>query len=219
MLPGLIGTSVKREIALATALAVVGAYAGATAWTSRSQLAECKAEKRNGWVAVLNGQGERLDVTVVGADDWRLADGMVKRELGDVVRCMRALDPVADVTIKCWEEKSQLFFGDAKKSIEAYGKELFPNADSVARRLRMESISVELQSWQKPDVHAPSRFLLTWTETHKATNGLKPVRETWSGLFDVDLVPIDPKLNNSPLRIVRYEWRCNAGCGGAKGGA
>lgn len=218
MLPGLLGSGRRREVFLSALAAVAVLYAFVSGWRASTQLAACKAEKQQGWVVVLDGNGKRVDVPVVSADEWRLADPLVVPILGRTTQCLRGLDPVPKVVSACWKEASQLFYGDeAVKRFEAFAKERIPNVDAILQAQAREEITVDIESWDKPDpLSVPGRFWLRWTETHKPRVG-QVTKETWSGTYEVELTPMQ-KVGGPPLRIVRWNWRCDVGdCKSSKG--
>lgn len=216
----LLGSSVPRERFLAALLVAALVYIGATAWQSTKTLAECKQEKQQGWVVVLDKQGEQVDVQAVSAAEWRLADGMVVERLARTVRCLRGLDANPKVVVDCWKEASPLFFGtEAVDKFEGFQKARVPNVDAVLQWQTREEVVVSIESYDKPDTSAPNRFWLRWTEKHVPRVG-PVVTETWSGKFDVELTPIEKRSGRGMgMRIVRWDWHCDLGGCKGKGGA
>lgn len=217
MLPGLLGSGRRREVALWTFAGISLLYAFVSGWRSSTQLASCKAEKQQGWVVLLDGKGERVNLPVVSADEWAPSDPLVVEKLVKTLQCLRGLDPVPKVVTSCWQASAKLFYGDtAVKQFDAFAKERIPSADAILQAQMREEIVVSIESWDKPDKQAlPGRFWVRWTETHKPRVG-QITQETWSGTFDVELVPMT-KLDDPPLRIVRWSWRCDVGACKSKG--
>lgn len=208
MLPGLLQLGKTREFIAYGFMAAALAYAGASRWQTSSQLSACKAEKQAGWVVVLDAHGEKVDLPAQAAADWRPNEGMIVDKLARTVKCLRGLDPVPSVISACWKEAPPLFYGAASvNAFNAFRAERAPNLDAVARHLAQETILVTVDGYTRPEPEqAPNRFWLHWTETHQPRNG--PAKtETWSGTFDVELVPFNPKEGNSGLHIVRWDWR------------
>lgn len=206
VLPGLLGSSRRREQFLTVVTACALLFVGFMWLRTNSQLAAAKLEKSQGWVVVLDGKGEAVQLPVASANDWRLADGMVVERLARTVRCMHGLDPVPQVVRKCWEEVAPLFYGaDAVTRFEAFNKERFPKVDDILRQQQVETVSVDVQSWAKPETAAPNRYWMRWKRSRIPRGAGTATTEMWSGTFDIELVPIT-RDNVSGMRIVRWEW-------------
>lgn len=205
MLPGLLGSSKRREQFLAAVTASSLLFAGFMWLRTESELAATKVEKSQGWVVVLDGNGNAVNLPVASANDWRLSDGMVLKRLEEVVRCMHGLDPVPKVVLDCWEREKTLFTGDAALKFEAFGKERFPKVDDILRAQQSGAITVDVESWAKPEPAAPNRYWLRWKRTYKPRAGGSSTVEAWSGTFDLELIPVQPG-DSSGVRIVRWEW-------------
>lgn len=216
VLPGLLGDGRARERFLAGLLVASLFYVAVSSWRASGQLAECKQEKQQGFVVVINGKGEQIEADVVGAAEWKLADGMVVERLVRTVRCLRGMDPNPKVVSDCWKEQSPLFSGsEAVNKFDDFQKSRIPTVDAILQWQQREEIIVNVESYDKPFASAPNRFWLKWTEKHVVKSG-QSFTETWSGTFDVELTPIEKRSGRGMgMRIVRWDWHCDLG--GCKG--
>lgn len=206
MLPGLLGSGQKREKFLAVVTVCSLLFTGFMWLRTSSDLAAVKLEKSQGWVVVLDGNGNTVNLPVASANDWRLSDGMVLDRLARTVRCMHGLDSVPKVALECWTDAAKLFYGvDAVTKYEAFHKDRFPRVDDVLRQQQAETIVVDVESWSKPEAAAPNRYWLRWKRTRKPRGSGTSTTEMWSGTFDVELIPVQ-RTETSGMRIVRWEW-------------
>lgn len=205
LLPGLLGTSKKRETFLASVTACSLLFTGFMWLKTSSDLAAVKLEKSQGWVAACDGDGNVVKLPVASANEYRLSDGLVFKRLEEVVRCMHGLDRLPKVVRDCWEREKALFVGEAAQRFEAFGQERFPSVDAILRQQQLGSIVVDIESRSKPEPAAPNRYWLRWKRQTVPHNGGTPVVEVWSGTFDVELIPMQ-RTDTSGMRITWWEW-------------
>jgi hypothetical protein len=217
MLPGLLGSGQKREKFLAAVTGCALVFTGYMWLRTNAELAAVKAEKSQGWVVVLDGNGNQVQLPVASANEWRLSDGMVLDRLSRTIRCMHGLDGVPKVAIECWTDAAKLFYGvDAVAKYDAFHKERFPKVDDVLRQLQERTITVDVESWSKPEPNAPNRYWLRWKRTSRPHGSGTSTTETWSGTFDIELIPVQ-RTETSGMHIVRWEWHQDLSGSASKG--
>jgi hypothetical protein len=160
---------------------------------------------------VLDQFGQNIPVVSISSADMSVVDGLVFARLKDTVECLRKLDPEAGAMEACWRKQMTLFrHEEAKNKLQAFRALQFPSREAVAKRLRYETVEVDGVTFMKPDSNLPHRYLLRWNEKHvdRSGNAISRKPESWSGLFDVELVQLDPRSGDpNPVHIKTFSWK------------
>jgi hypothetical protein len=111
----------------------------------------------------------------------------------------------------CWKKQMTLFRHDeSKNKLAAYRAQVFPTKDALIKRLKYETVEIDRVTFIKPDATLPFRYLLRWNERHidRSGNQIGRVAESWSGMFDVELVHLDPRSGDpNPVLIKTFSWK------------
>jgi hypothetical protein len=206
VLPGLAKAAWFRERVYLAVMSAALFFAAWMAVRGNSQLAACKAEKGAGWIVVLDPNGGRVDVPAISADEYRMANGMVRGILTDAVTCIHGLDSDLGVYKKCRDKYSPLFVGDAAVKLASFDKQRFPTPNAVKAAQRAETVEVVVQGYDIPanNADAQGRYWLRWKTVHHPRMGGKDTEEFWSSTFDVELIPLDKDPKSAGLQIV--DW-------------
>jgi hypothetical protein len=200
-LPGLLGQIQTRERRWMWAAGICFAYAMAAEWRHSGQLAAAKVAAGAPRVLTPKCDGTVEDAPLVSADEYRLADGLVFERLNRTVKCMRGLEGEAGKVRECWRGITPMFQGDAAKrfGIDAAAI-LGKSATELQDRMSRERVQVERLPGEK--VAGTGKYWIHWREFGR--RGGKQIDESWSGVFTVQLLPVND--DSGGLVITDYTW-------------
>ena len=178
-------------------LAVV--YSLGAEWRHEMLLSRAKVAGAEPKVIEQRCDGTLGEARLIPASEYGMADGLVYRRLEDVVRCMRGLEGDAAKVHACWLEIQPMFRGAAAKRYEADSASLLGKPDEFRRRVENDRIEVKHDRAMRHRA-AGGGYGISWQETGKR-NG-RPVDETWSGVFTVELVSVE----DGGMAITDYRW-------------
>jgi hypothetical protein len=159
----------------------------------------------------LDQHGNNIPVVAIDSAEQSVVDGLVFARLRDTVECLRKLDPEPSAMEHCYARNRTLFRHDeAKTKLAEYRAAAWGSSTQLAKRLRSETVEVDGVTFIKPDATLPYRYLLRWNEKHidRSGNSIGRKPEAWSGMFDVELVQLDPRSGDpNPVLIKTFSWK------------